>query len=86
MGEPNVYEPEEIKALRVAIDAVIQLAEKEEKAVKPMSEYNFDLYSTAHYQVRINLIQAKMWAGKMLEGLGMPFPKELADRADAPAS
>ena len=32
-------------------------------------------------QVELKLIEAKMWAGKMLEGLGNPFPAELADRA-----
>ena len=30
-------------------------------------------------QVRIHLIDAKMWAGKILEALGNPFPAELAD-------
>jgi hypothetical protein len=33
-------------------------------------------------QVRIHLVAAKMWAGKILEGLGNPFPAELADRAE----
>jgi len=35
----------------------------------------------AYTQVRIHLTSAKMWAGKMLEGLGNPFPAELADKA-----
>jgi hypothetical protein len=30
-------------------------------------------------------ILVKMWLGKMLEGLGNPFPKELADKAPAPS-
>ena len=33
-------------------------------------------------QVRVHLINAKMWAGKILEALDNPFPKELADRAE----
>ena len=32
-------------------------------------------------QVRTKLIEAKMWAGKILEALGNPFPAELADKA-----
>lgn len=34
-------------------------------------------------QVRLKLTEAKMWAGKMLEALGNPFPPELADKAEA---
>jgi hypothetical protein len=36
----------------------------------------------ARDQVRIHLINAKMWAGKILEALGNPFPPELADKAN----
>jgi hypothetical protein len=32
--------------------------------------------------VRAKLIEAKMWAGKMLEALDNPFPPELADKAE----
>jgi hypothetical protein len=31
---------------------------------------------------RSQTIEAKMWAGKMFEGLGKPFPAELADKAN----
>ncbi|MGF6428240.1 hypothetical protein ABIE91_003460 [Bradyrhizobium elkanii] len=33
--------------------------------------------------VRTKLQEAKMWAGKILEVLGSPFPAELADKAEA---
>lgn len=32
--------------------------------------------------VRTKLQEAKMWAGKILEVMGNPFPPELADKAD----
>ena len=32
--------------------------------------------------VKTKLQEAKMWAGKILEELGSPFPKELADKAE----
>lgn len=32
--------------------------------------------------VRTKLQEAKMWAGKCLEVLGSPFPKELQDKAE----
>jgi hypothetical protein len=34
--------------------------------------------------VRTKLQEAKMWAGKVLEAVGNPFPAELADKADKP--
>ena len=42
----------------------------------------YGLATEASTQVRIHLTEAKMWAGKILEGLGNPFPAELADKAD----
>lgn len=33
--------------------------------------------------VRTKLQEAKMWAGKILETMGNPFPPELADKAEA---
>jgi hypothetical protein len=37
----------------------------------------------ARDQVRIHLTNAKMWAGKIFEALGNPFPAELADKTNA---
>jgi len=76
--------PAEIKALRVQIDACILEARKvgTAKAVEgPKDEEGMNLYGMAAYQVEAKLTEAKMWAGKMLEGLGTPFPPELADKA-----
>jgi hypothetical protein len=39
-------------------------------------------FSESYAEVRINLTNATMWAGKTLEGLGNPFPAELADKAN----
>lgn len=79
---PNTYRSkEEIKALRVQIDACVLEARKRGTWEIPTPVDN-ELYDWAEAQVIHNLIQAKMWAGKMLEGLGNPFPAELADKAD----
>jgi hypothetical protein len=45
--------------------------------------HNNDAYE-ASQQAGIHLTNAKMWAGKILEGLGNPFPPELADKANVP--
>jgi len=42
----------------------------------------YGLATQASEQVRTKLTEAKMWAGKILEGLGSPFPAELADKAN----
>jgi hypothetical protein len=39
------------------------------------------LYSIAQGEALSSLIAAKMWLGKMLEGIGNPFLAELADKA-----
>jgi hypothetical protein len=39
-------------------------------------------FSESYAEVRINLTNATMWAGKTLEALGNPFPAELADKAN----
>ncbi len=73
---------EEIKAKRVEIDALIQFVEKEQEfGTEGIANANPELYSMASYQVYVHLIESKMWLGKMLEGRGNPFPKELADKA-----
>lgn len=77
----NVKTQEEIKARRVAIDAEIQYLNKEGFAEKDVDTFDRNLYRFAEAQVLRALTEAKMWYGKMLEGLGTPFPAELADRA-----
>lgn len=66
--------------LRVSIDALIQIARKDGVTDAP-SNLDADLYLRSDGLVITNLIEAKMWAGKMLEALGTPFPAELADKA-----
>lgn len=67
-----------IKDFRKEIDANIQTAEA------MLSEYP---QKSQHIScgreialVRTKLQEAKMWAGKILEVLGTPFPAELADK------
>lgn len=80
MGPMQVKTVEEIKALRVQIDAAIQVARTRGQA-DAADTLDHDLYYTAEGQAIIKLIEAKMWCGKMLEALGTPFPAELADKA-----
>lgn len=82
MGPEKVKTIEAIKALRVQIDAVMQVAESAGTADAPES-YSPKMYWSAEHQVFLKLAEAKMWAGKMLEGLGtIPYPVELADKAN----
>ena len=77
-----------IKDFRKEIDALIQRVTRQRhdrEATARQGELvpnNRDAYEASE-QVRLHLTNAKMWAGKMLEGLGNPFPAELADKADA---
>jgi len=71
----------EIKAFRKEIDANIQKAEAM-LAVYPKEILHISCAREIAL-VRTKLQEAKMWAGKILEVLGNPFPAELADKADA---
>lgn len=70
----------EVKQFRKEIDANIQ------KAEEMLSSYPVELQHISCARelslVRTKLQEAKMWAGKILEVLGNPFPAELADKAD----
>ncbi len=70
-----------IKEFRKQIDALIQQVQQDVKL--PLHFKNFQPRSVneAYDQVRIHLTDSKMWAGKMLEGLGNEFPAELADKS-----
>jgi hypothetical protein len=86
MGPMQYKNVEEIKALRKQVDALIQAVEAhgthdEADVFQPTADIN--LYGTANYQAHIKLVEAKMWLGKMLEGIGNPFPAELADKAES---
>ena len=69
----------EVKVFRQEIDANIQ------KAEAMLNVYPKELRDISCAReialVRTKLQEAKMWAGKILEVLGSPFPPELADKA-----
>ena len=73
-----------IKQFRQDVDALINRTEfpkpNEESSGKEIVPNDYRTLIALN-EVRVNLIQAKMWAGKMLEYLGNPFPPELADKA-----
>jgi len=75
MGKQPSTKPEDIHQFRKEIDAVIQ---------KSQAIQN-DLMGTAGAReislVVTKLQEGKMWAGKILEAMGSPFPPELADKA-----
>ena len=69
----------DIKDFRKAIDALIQRSElylSAPRDVGPMKG------AREMALVRTKLQESKMWAGKVLEVAGNPFPAELADKAD----
>lgn len=82
MGETLVKTAEEIKGNRVGIDALIQAVRVSGNTTAPLT-LDSELYNLAETRVLESLIEAKMWYGKMLEALGLPFPANLADNAPA---
>jgi hypothetical protein len=88
---PSVEEERErlvpiIKEFRKSVDALIEKSTRHPTSAVSGSicfhGYGAPLTTQAEDQVRLKLTEAKMWAGKMLEGLGNPFPAELADKAN----
>lgn len=79
MGEPTYKSVEEIKEFRRAVDALFKFGVESGESITAPTDYM--LYATAQHEVFTKLQEAKMWAGKMLEGLGSSFPAELADKA-----
>lgn len=65
---------EGLHAFRKEIDANIKVAEQY-LIDEPLS------HRREMEKVRTKLQEAKMWAGKCLEVVGAPFPKELRDEA-----
>lgn len=75
----------QIKDLRKQIDSLIQIVTNANHTNdRTGKEIRVNDFKTRNIQgeVEKKLIEAKMWAGKMLESLGSPFPKELADKAE----
>lgn len=70
-----------IKDFRKQIDALIQQVQQDVNLPLHFKNFQPRTVNEAYDQVRIHLTDAKMWAGKMLEGLGNEFPPELADKA-----
>lgn len=70
----------EIKQFRKEIDANIQKAERMLEGYS--AEYQTFSCGREISLVRTKLQEAKMWAGKILEVIGNPFPAELADKAE----
>lgn len=67
---------EEIHEFRKEVDAVIQKAQAlQTKIGRTDGGREISLVVT-------KLQEGKMWAGKILEAFGSPFPKELADKAE----
>lgn len=82
MGPSKNYNQEELKSLRVQIDACIQVIESEqENGHEGVEIKNHQLHSMASYQAEIKLREAKMWIGKMMEGMGSELPVEFRDQA-----
>lgn len=83
---PTFKSVAEIKALRVQTDALIQViqlaGEHTNEHEGPFDGKGRELYYMALEEAEKSAILTKMWLGKMLEGKGNPFPKELADKAN----
>lgn len=76
------YTQEQLKALRVQIDACIQVIESEQQnGSEGVDIKNYQLHGMSSYQVEIKLREAKMWVGKMMEGMGSELPVEFRDQA-----
>jgi hypothetical protein len=75
---------EPIKDFRKQIDGLIQRVSRNRGIPGSRGDLVPNDYQASDVarQVEIHLIEAKMWAGKMIEALGNPFPKELADKAE----
>lgn len=72
MGPATFKTIDELKALRVQVDAAIQVHMKD--AVDETYPNDPNLYYASAHQVEINLRQAKMWIGKMMEAKGSELP------------
>lgn len=85
MGPIQFKSVDEIKSLRVQADAVVE-ATRVRGSHDASAHIDSELYYFAEGQALRAAIETKMWLGKMLEGLGNPFPAELADKSNINAS
>lgn len=79
MGPATTFTLEELKTIRVQIDALIQAVNKMGADESNTSDMN--LYFISNHQVDIKLREAKMWVGKMMEAKGSELPPEFRDQA-----
>ena len=70
-----------IKQFRQDVDALIQCVTRPEGQDVAANNILGWFARSESEQVRTKLVEAKMWAGKMLEALGNPLAPELADKA-----
>lgn len=81
MGPIQVASTEDIKALRVQADALLNAIKNIKEDEDSNRDYDGYIYDTARHHAFRAATEAKMWLGKMLEGKGNAFPNELADKA-----
>ncbi len=82
MGSQKYFSIEELKALRVQIDACQQAIHHSKATHDDIEPKIWDLHVNAWTQAEIKLLEAKMWVGKMMEGLGSELPPEFRDKAN----
>jgi len=70
------------KQFRKEVDGLIQRVTRDNTKETPTGSILGGYTYFESETVRTKLIEAKMWAGKMLEALDNPFPPELADKAE----
>lgn len=81
MESPKTASIEDIKALRVQADALLQAIRNLAATAEPTKDFDDFVYKIAEMAAYRAATEAKMWLGKMLEGIGNPFPAELADKS-----
>jgi hypothetical protein len=77
-----------VKSFRVRTDALIQELRNTILATPLPTDKEGDLTlrEKAKDESLTKLIEAKMWMGKICEGLNNPFPPEFADKATLPVN
>lgn len=82
MESPKYFSQDELHALRKQIDGCQQAIDASKQTHDEVNPKDWDLYMTAFTQAEVKLIEAKMWVGKMLEGLGSELPAQFRDKAE----
>ena len=73
----------DLHAFRKEIDSLIQKIRKTNTTPPGDQSVGFGSeYDRCKEKCYTHLQEAKMWAGKILEVIGSPFPKELRDEAE----